>query len=256
LERRFTFSEVSDLYSVARPLYPDSLFDDVVATVDLEADDTILEIGCGTGQATGSLARRGLHIVALDPGQKLLDRAQEQLADFRNIRFVKSTFEAWSPEPATFKMVVAAQAFHWVAPEVRFSKAASVLTQGGALVVFGNVPRPLEPLLRDKFGELYDRFAPSLKGAPPEAWYLPSGPFAELLDKSKFFASPIHKCYPWSRIHTASSYTDLLRTLSGYRMLEAAQREALLDEIAGAIVRHGGQFELPYETHLFMAHRK
>src|SRR4051794_36058738 len=42
LERRFTFDGVSNLYNVARPDYPDPLFDDVAALGHLKAGDTML----------------------------------------------------------------------------------------------------------------------------------------------------------------------------------------------------------------------
>ena len=59
MERRFTFGEVSDLYGAARPNYPDLLFDDVVEAGNITTADTILEIGCGTGQATQILRDGG-----------------------------------------------------------------------------------------------------------------------------------------------------------------------------------------------------
>ncbi len=57
-------------------------------------------------------------------------------------------------------------------------------------------------------------------------------------------------------LYGGASYTDLLRTLSGHRLLADEQREALLGAIAEAIAAHGGEFELRYETHLYMARRR
>src|ERR671933_454382 len=59
---RTTFEEVPELYERARPLYPPELFDDLVAYAGLEAGSRVLEIGCGTGQATLPLAERGLAV--------------------------------------------------------------------------------------------------------------------------------------------------------------------------------------------------
>ncbi len=56
-------------------------------------------------------------------------------------------------------------------------------------------------------------------------------------------------------MHSTTSYTDLLRTLSGHRLLADEQREALLGAIAEVIAAHGGEFELRYETHLYLAKR-
>jgi 2-polyprenyl-3-methyl-5-hydroxy-6-metoxy-1,4-benzoquinol methylase len=129
LEQRFTFDGVAALYGGVRPVYPEPLFNDIIAFAGLAATDRILEIGCGTGQATQGFARRGFSILALDPGSDLIGIARENLADFPNIHFEESTFEAWQSEMSAFKLVVAAQSFHWVAPDIRFAKTASQLTR-------------------------------------------------------------------------------------------------------------------------------
>jgi ubiquinone/menaquinone biosynthesis C-methylase UbiE len=67
VEQRFTFDQVASVYSKARPDYPDALVDDVVSYADLKLNDRIFEVGCGTGQATKSFAKRGFPILATDP---------------------------------------------------------------------------------------------------------------------------------------------------------------------------------------------
>ena len=256
MEQRFTFDGVAALYGGARPVYPEPLFDDIVAFAGLAATDRILEIGCGTGQATQGFARRGFSVLALDPGSDLIGIARENLADFPNIRLTTSTFEAWPGEAVAFKLALAAQSFHWVAPEIRFARTAAQLTPYGTLAVFGNVPLPPASPLGPELARIYSQHAPSLAGPPAEAWYLPDAPFATLLEETKYFGPVTHRCYPWSRTHSAASYTDLLRTLSGHRLLADEQREALLGAIAEAITAHGGEFELRYETHLYLARRR
>ena len=59
MEQRFQFDEIANLYEAARPGYPDALIEDVVSYADLKLNDRILEVGCGTGQATKSFARQG-----------------------------------------------------------------------------------------------------------------------------------------------------------------------------------------------------
>lgn len=255
MEQRFTFDGVANLYNTSRPPYPDALFTDIVAFCGLETKDEILEIGCGTGQATEGFARRSFSVLALDPGAELIAVAKERLADFSQVRLQQTTFEAWPGEPESFKLIAAAQSFHWVSPELRFAKTAALLAPKGTLAVFGNVPMPPEPPLAGQFAEIYARYAPQLAGLPAEAWYLPDGPFSRELRQSDHFETPVHRCYRWSRLHTAQSYTDLLRTLSSYRLLAEDRREALLSGLADAINAHGGEFELHYETHLYLAKR-
>ena len=95
MEQRFTFDQVADVYGKARPAYPDALVDDVVSYADLKVNDRIFEVGCGTGQATKSFAKRGFPILATDPGSEMLRGARESLAGFSNVEFLKTTFEAW-----------------------------------------------------------------------------------------------------------------------------------------------------------------
>ncbi|WFU09860.1 methyltransferase domain-containing protein [Rhizobium sp. CB3090] len=256
MEQRFTFDGVAALYGEARPTYPELIFDNIAAFAGLGGRDTILEIGCGTGQATQGFALRGFSVLALEPGKELIGIARKNLSEFPNIRFAETTFEAWPGKPETFKLVMAAQSFHWVAPDVRFAKTAEQLAPGGTLAVFGNVPMPPSSPLAAEFARLYSQYAPSLSSPPVEAWYLPDGAFAELLGESEYFEPATHRCYPWSQMHSADSYTDLLRTLSSHRLLADEQRETLLAAIAEVIVMHGGEFELRYETHLYMAKRR
>jgi ubiquinone/menaquinone biosynthesis C-methylase UbiE len=254
VEQRFTFDQVASVYSNARPDYPDALVDDVVAYADLKPNDRIFEVGCGTGQATKSFAKRGFPILATDPGSEMLRGARESLAGFSNVEFLQTTFEAWPTDRAAFRLIIAAQSWHWVSPEMRFRKAAEALSRDGSLAVFGQVPVGLPAPLLDQFKEIYLRQIGKW-GPPPEAWYLPNGPFKGWFIASGLFEPVEHRRYFWKWRHTASSYVDFLRTKSDHRMMEPAKRDELLAEIAQAIDGHGGRFEVDYETHLYIARR-
>jgi SAM-dependent methyltransferase len=254
MEQRFTFDQIASVYRLARPDYPEALIDDVVASAGLQPNDKILEVGCGTGQATKSFARRGFPILATDPGSDMLRGARESLASFGNVEFVETTFEAWPPEREAFRLIIAAQSWHWVSAEVRFVKAAEVLTPDGSLAVFGHVPvglpAPLLAELKDIYLRLTGRWGP-----PPEAWYLASGPFKGWFDESGLFGPVEHKSYPWTWPHTTSSYVDFLSTRSDHRMLSAAKRAEVLGEVTSAVDNYGGRFDMDYETHLYIAPR-
>lgn len=254
MEQRLTFDQVASLYRAVRPEYPQALIEDVVSFAGLKPGDLILEVGCGTGQATKSFAARGFPILAIDPGPEMLRVARESLAGFKNIELIESTFEAWSADTTVVQLIIAAQSWHWVAPEVRFTKAADVLSPAGVLAVFGHVPVGLPPTLLDRFKEISLRHL-GFSRPPPEAWYLPIGPFKGWFDESGLFGPVKHQCYPWQWQHTASSYIDFLRTRSDVRMLAPSVRDALLCDFAEAIEGQGGEFEVDYETHLYMARR-
>ena len=254
MEQRFTFDQVASVYRASRPDYPEALVDDVLAYARLKPADAVLEVGCGTGQATKSFATRGLRIVAIDPGPEMVRTAREALASFANVELIEATFEAWPADKAAFQLIIAAQSWHWVAPEVRFVKAAEVLSSDGSLAVFGHVPVGLPASLLEQFKQISLRLTGAW-GPPPEAWYLPGGPFKGWFDELGLFGPVEHRCYPWKWQHTTSSYINFLRTRSDVRMLAPATRDELLGEIAKAVDNWGADFDVDYETHLYIARR-
>jgi SAM-dependent methyltransferase len=68
---RAIFDEAALLYDEVRPGYPEELFDDIVALSGIPSGGRILEIGCGTGQATVPFARRGYRILCVELGKNL-----------------------------------------------------------------------------------------------------------------------------------------------------------------------------------------
>jgi len=256
MEQRFTFNTVADLYDQARAGYPKALYDDLMAFANLTAGDAVLEVGCGTGKATEEFAQRGLNVVALDPGPDMIAAARRRLGPAKSVRFVQTTFEAWPIEAGAFRLVAAAQSWHWVDPNVRFRKASEALAPGGTLAVFGTSPGPVPQPFREALEKVYALRAPELGGPPPEHAYRPSGPFARDFDLSGLFGQAVHKSYPWSRWFSARGYVEYLATISRYRLIDERRREALLAAIAEAIDANGGGFDAPVETHLYAAPRK
>lgn len=256
MEQRFTFNQVANLYDQARAGYPQGLYDDLMAIANLSAGDAILEVGCGTGKATEDFARRGLNVVALDPGADMIAAAQRRLASLNGVRFLQTTFEAWPVQAGAFRLVAAAQSWHWVAPDIRFKKAFEALAPGGALAVFGSAPEDLPRSLRNTLEKVYAFYAPELTGPPPEHAYLPNGPFARDFDRSGLFGRVTHKSYSWLRSFSTQSYVEYLGTVSRYQLMDKKVREKLLAELAKKIEAHGGGFDVPVQTHLYVASRR
>lgn len=259
-EQRFTFDEIGDLYDRYRPGYPGPLFEDLLSLSGIAASGRILEIGCGTGQATLPLAQRGYAISCLEPGPRLASIARENLAEFSRVDVVCETFESWPCEPAAFDLVFSAQAFHWLAPELRFARSVEALRPGGSLAVIGNaVVVDRSPhgdaggRLRKTLDDAYARFAPSINGPPVTAWYAEGGPVPELFSNSGCFESVVARRYPWSHHYDTSDYLGLMETHSDHRLLPAEQRQQLHAAIARALEDSGGGIEVFYEANLYIA---
>src|SRR4051812_20711930 len=111
---RETFEQAPELYDRVRPGYPDALFEDLEELAGLRPGSRVLEVGCGTGQATVALARRGYEIVAVELGAGLAGLARRNLAAFGAARVVNAAFEEWPLPAESFDVVAVATAFHWL----------------------------------------------------------------------------------------------------------------------------------------------
>lgn len=261
-EQRFSFNEVGDQYDRYRPGYPEPLFEDLLSLSGISLTDRVLEIGCGTGQATRPLAQRGFIMSCLEPGSRTASIAQKNLEKFSGVDVLCTTFEAWPCETEAYGLVFAAQAFHWVPLEIGFAKAAQALLPAGALAIFGNTEVTEHSNHGDAGGPVseeldaaYSNHAPSLLGRPGSNWYAKEGPIASLFDDSGHFSPVTTRRYPWSQRYKTPEYIGLLGTYSHHRLLPTKQRKQLHGAIAEALDRFGGEIEIFYEANLYLAQR-
>jgi SAM-dependent methyltransferase len=159
-----TFNSVAALYDAQRSGYPEKLFDDLSQACRPEPGHRVLEVGCGTGQATAGFAARGLDVVAIDPGAALVDVGRQKFIGAPNVRFEIASFEAWPLGQRSFHLVAAAQSWHWVRPDIGFEKAARALAPGGHLAIFGHTPCR-SPEIVEAMAPVCRRLAPELIAA-------------------------------------------------------------------------------------------
>ena len=108
-----TFNTVASLYDEVRPGYPDELVRDVLDLSGMDRSGKILEVGCGTGQASRLFASLGCEMTCLDIGENLIKVARARLNNYKNVRFVLCPFEDWD-SASKFDLVISATAFRWV----------------------------------------------------------------------------------------------------------------------------------------------
>jgi ubiquinone/menaquinone biosynthesis C-methylase UbiE len=142
--QRNLFDGIADRYEASRPGYPPRVVEFVAATAGLSPGAAVLEIGCGTGQLTERLARSGFRVTAIDIGPSLIAVARRRVTG-ADVSFQVTSFEDLAAD-ASFDLVVSGAAFHWIDPEVAFSKSARLLRPGGWLALLGADERYDEPL--------------------------------------------------------------------------------------------------------------
>jgi SAM-dependent methyltransferase len=129
------FNEVAAEYDRNRPTYPDVLVDHACQVACIGAGDRVLEIGCATGQLTGSLLARGLRVTALEPGDQLVAIAAENLKNAGDVEFVHARLEDLQLPRERYQAVFSASAIHWADPDLSWRTVADVLAPEGTLAL-------------------------------------------------------------------------------------------------------------------------
>jgi SAM-dependent methyltransferase len=246
------FDRVATEYDRSRPTYPAELVDRACRLAGIGSGDRVLEVGCGTGQLTGSLLARGLRVTALEPGRRLMSLAEQNLSGRGDVEFVNARFEDADLPRSRFQAVFSASAFHWIDPEVAWHAAARALVPGGtlALIQYCGLRDPrTEPDQRALLSALAS-IAPEIAADWP-VYRNRAGIVAGALRRRR----NVSDVWAWvsshdvARAHAAGLFSDveiatvptvleqtpdelnrLVRTLSFYAHISSSQRQAIEGE--------------------------
>ena len=259
-EQRLVFGEVAELYDRHRPAYPDAVVDDLIELAGLRAGSHVLEVGAGTGKATSMFAARGMRVLAVEPSTEMAGVARRVCAGYDGVRIEQTDFERWDPAGREFRLVFAAQAWHWVDPEVGFAKAASVLRPGGVLAAFWNRAVWARAQLRDAILDAYKRAAPEILAEtdpihPGSVLPADNEEWRRAVAATGGLSAADVRDYEWTQTYSGADYAALLDTHSTIRVLDSERRSALLDAVANAIEENGDELILPFLTRLCLASR-
>jgi len=255
------FDEIAAEYDRHRPVYPEELIDRACRVAGIGSGDRVLEVGCGSGQLTRSLAGRGLRVTAVEPGTTLLSLARQNLEGAAEVEFVNARFEDAQLPRERFRAVFSASAFHWVDPEASWQRAADVLGPGGtlALVQYFGMDEARSKQDQDAVLAALRRVAPDIAANWPayrdldatlagiegrrdnisQAWsWLGSYDIGREY-AGRLFGDVQAAIMPKLIEHTPGELGALLRTMSYYARLSPGQRQALDREYEAIYQRFG-----------------
>jgi trans-aconitate methyltransferase len=247
LELRKTFGEDAELYDRVRPTYPPGLYDELAALLGDVEQPRVLEIGCGTGQATGPMVERGWSVKAVELSPELSRVARAKLPE---VEVITADFDSWPLPAEKFDLVISATAFHWLDPATRVSKSADALRPGGVLAVVSthHVAGGSERLFAD-VQECYNRFT-----ADPDKRGLQRADDVPVETGEFEVLGPVEvRRFAWEETYSTAEYLDLLSSYSGHRALTTEARDRLYGCISALIEAAGGSITKSYLTQLIAA---
>jgi trans-aconitate 2-methyltransferase len=155
-------------------------FVDLLSRVAAVAPDSVVDLGCGEGALTASLAQRwpGARVTGIDSSPSMLAAAATHAVPGR-VEFVAGDVRDWAPD-APVDVVVSNAVLHWVAGhDAVLTRCAGWLRPGGwlAVQVPGNFRAPTHALLAElclspRWASLLDAAAPRPDTVLEPAGYL------------------------------------------------------------------------------------
>jgi SAM-dependent methyltransferase len=241
-------------YHLYRPGYPDSIIAQMIALSGISAQSRLLEIGCGTGQATALLASRGYAIDCLDPGESLIAVAREVCRDWPRVAFIVGRFEEIELPEHSYDLVYSAQAFHWVDPRVRWAKCDQCLVEGGSLALIYNYSPLEEGTVQKRFSDLIGRESGGALQAHDHETAIAR--WVTEIAASGHFGDVTVRRQKWIRRYQTEEYIGLFGTFSDYLSLSQQARERIAHTIRDTLSENGGCMDHGYETVLLHARKK
>ena len=106
----FSDREVANNYRY-RPPYPTALFAKLASIA--QANDTVLDLGCGPGKVALGLKQRFSRVVGVDPSAAMLSIARG-LDDTNQIEWIEGDAETTQYGETKFNLIVAGASIHWM----------------------------------------------------------------------------------------------------------------------------------------------
>ncbi len=248
--RAESFGAVAELYDRARPSYPATLVDALLAGEPQPR--AVLDIACGTGIAGALFAARGCAVLGVE-----LDARMAAHARTRGLDVEVAPFEAWEPGERTFELAICAQAWHWLEPRAALAKAASALEPGAELAIFWNFGDP--PVeVAERLRPIYARLESELENySALLGHYRDRGENAlATVSGDAAFERAQTRTFDWTRRYDTAGWLDFLQTHSDHQTLPRERLRRLLDAVATALDELGGSFQMSYATTLVSARRR
>ncbi|MCR4682658.1 MAG: class I SAM-dependent methyltransferase [Clostridiales bacterium] len=157
---RKVFDTIPEQFDRYRPRYCPELFSELISFAGIGPGKSVLELGPGTGQASGPVLDTGCDYHALELGEHLYAKMIEKFGSRPNFHIVNGDFVTYDFGGARFDMVYSAATIQWIPEEIAFRKTFDLLKPGGTLAMMltkGDYRTPNEALYRE-IQKVYDSY--------------------------------------------------------------------------------------------------
>ncbi|WP_181686348.1 methyltransferase domain-containing protein [Halorhabdus salina] len=136
---RLFYKYLSTVYDRINPfIWNEEMRTDALDLLDIEADDRVLDVGCGTGFATEGLLEHTENVYGLDQSPHQLDEAFEKFGTRGPVQFCLGDAERLPFAEATFDLVWSSGSIeYWPNPVDALKECRRVARPGGQVLIVG-----------------------------------------------------------------------------------------------------------------------
>ncbi len=145
------FDSKGNVYSKARPSYPDALFSFLLCERVINIETVSADIGSGTGIFTIALSQFVNSVFAVEPNNDMRFIAEEKYKTIANITSINATAENTSLSDHSIDLVTVAQAFHWFDRGMFKDECKRILKPNGKVVLVWNDRDIESEIIKDNF---------------------------------------------------------------------------------------------------------
>jgi 2-polyprenyl-3-methyl-5-hydroxy-6-metoxy-1,4-benzoquinol methylase len=237
VELNETFNTDAALYEKVRPKYHKSIFNIIQSFIQVNESSSILEIGCGTGQATELFIESKAKIHCLDIGQNLIDVCNMKFKNYGNIDFENVQFEEYR-SLERYDLVFSATAYHWIKQPEGDLKTEKLLKENGLFAIFRNHHMNINDSFYFESQNIYDKYME--KGEI-------NGQQEFRIMNHNIFENVCNYEYLWNEEYNADEYINLLSTYSDHIALGSIKNDQLLNELSELInTKYNGKVRKNY----------
>jgi len=241
-QRARSFDAWATDYDRYRPTYPQALFDHVASRLALPRDAVVADVGAGTGKAARQMARRGWRVIAIEPGEGMLEIVQARAADEKlDIEARLAPAEDTGLRDASVDLVTAAQAFHWFDKPRAVAEMARIVDRSEFLAAYTDLVARYVP------DEHVDKRAQT--DEPSSARELAYAGYFDVDDR---------EVIQHDVVMTRDEFVAYVFTASYVRLFVTAENQSRLrDEVSSLVDRSfpDGRAVVPYDVDVYVGKR-
>lgn len=230
------FNAHAAIYDRGRPPYPQVLWDRLGDLGVLSAGTRVVELGAGSGQATGPMRRVGATVTAVEPGPDLAALLRQRWPE---VTVHVDTAESVALPDAAFDLAAIATAVHWFDLPAVLPKLHRTVVPGGHLAVwrtaFGNPAAPVTAF-RERVGQITARRTPG--PGRPRPGELDTASWARQLSASGHFITTHVEEFAWTVELTTAHVRDLFTTFSNWSAAEVEEAARAAEDLGGRVLEH------------------